>query len=370
MNPRASLLTAFLVPTSLLGDDVVFEKTQIDTAFRSEGVAVADFTGDGKPDLVAGNVLYVAPDWKMYALRKEKLEFPRKGYSDAFLCFADDLDADGDQDAIVVGFPGRQTRWYQNPGRPDGAWKSHLAVQSTPTENPDYLDLDGDGKRELIYGSTMAMVARPGKDPTRIWKQTAIGSQGRGSGHGLGVGDVNSDGRLDVVSPHGWWEQPADRKLGNWPFHDVHIAGGAQILVQDFDGDGKSDVLSSEPHRYGIWWLRQGAGDWRRHELDRSFSQPHAVHRADIDGDGLADFVTGKRYWAHNGNDPGAAEPAVLCWFQLQRKDGKASWKKHEIDNDSGVGLQFAITDLNGDSLPDIVTSNKKGVFVFVQKRR
>ena len=94
------------------------------------------------------------------------------------------------------------------------------------------------------------------------------------------------------------------------------------------------------------------------------------MHQADLNSDGLTDFVTGKRYWAHNGNDPGADEPAVLCWFQLQQVNGGATWKKHEIDKDSGVGLQFEITDLNGDKLPDIVTSNKKGVFVFVQKRK
>ena len=90
---------------------------------------------------------------------------------------------------------------------------------------------------------------------------------------------------------------------------------------------------------------------------------------ADFNGDGLMDFVTGKRWWAHTSGDPGINEPAILMWFQLSRKEGKPVWTKHVIDEGSGVGIQFVVTDVNGDGLLDVVTSNKKGVYYFEQRR-
>ena len=92
---------------------------------------------------------------------------------------------------------------------------------------------------------------------------------------------------------------------------------------------------------------------------------------ADVNNDGLQDVVTGKRFWAHGPNgdiDPNAA--AVLYWYELERENGNVKWIRHEIDNDSGVGTQFVVADVDGDSLADVVTANKKGVFVFIQRRK
>ena len=105
------------------------------------------------------------------------------------------------------------------------------------------------------------------------------------------------------------------------------------------------------------------------HEIDDSFSQAHTVCLADIDGDGLKDFVTGKRYYAHCGRDEGADEPAVLYWYELRREGGRPVWTRHTIDNDSGAGLNFEVTDVDGDGLLDVVIANKKGAFYFRQIR-
>ena len=92
---------------------------------------------------------------------------------------------------------------------------------------------------------------------------------------------------------------------------------------------------------------------------------------ADINGDGLPDFVTGKRWWAHGPKgDVDPDEPAVVYWFELTRKDGKPVWIPHQIDDDSGVGTQFEVADINGDGLLDIVISNKKGAHLFIQEAR
>lgn len=353
---------------------ISFIRYRLDPAFRSEGVAVADFNRDGKLDIAAGNVLYVGADWKMQPLLPEPREFDPKGYSDAFLCFAEDVNRDGWNDLIVVGFPGAETSWLENPGEAGGPWPRHLAIRQTGSESPCWTDVDRDGHKELVFMSTEgAAFSRPGEDPSQPWPIHPIASPNDPRpGHGLGVGDVNGDGRNDLVIPDGWWEAPADPDQLPWPFHPAKLGEAcAQMNVYDVDGDGDNDVLSSSAHNYGLWWCEQtpdvgGRGGWQLHEIDRSISQTHALHLADLNGDGLLDLVTGKRFWAHTSGDPGIDEPAVLCWFELRRQDGKPSWIKHEIDLDSGVGLHFQILDVNGDDRLDIVTSNKKGVYLFL----
>ena len=348
---------------------VSFRKHRLDDLFRSEGVAVADFNGDQQLDIAAGNVYYAGPEWKLVSMLAEPKAFNRYGYSDAFLCYADDLNHDARTDLVVVSFPGQQTRWLENPGAAGKAWPAHPALEKTGNENPAYIDADGDGSRELVFmGQAGCSFARPGDDPTKPWPVRAIAGPGHPSAaHGLGVGDLNHDGHLDVLIPNGWWQGPAAASPGPWTFHAVEFFGGAQLCVADLDGDGDNDVLGSSPHAYGISWCEQSPDGWKTHPIDDSVSQTHAIAVADINGDGLLDFVTGKRFWAHNGHDVGSFQPSLLCWYEQERREGRPGWVRHIIDAQSGVGLQFEIRDLNGDKKPDIVTANKNGVFYFEQ---
>jgi hypothetical protein len=353
---------------------VTFRYVKVDGAFRSEGVAVADFNRDGRLDIATGNILYLGPDWKPQPMLGAPKAYDPQGYSDEFLCFAEDIDRDGWTDLIVVGFPGAKTRCLRNPGRAGRPWKEFLAVEKTENESPDWVDVDKDGRRELVFVSEHGMAfARPGADPTRPWQiQVIAGPEEPRPGHGLGVGDINGDGRNDIVCPEGWWEPPADRARIPWTFHRAKLGfeAPAQMLVFDANGDGRADVVSSGAHRYGLWWYEQTAEGWTPHEIDHSISQLHALRLADINGDGLPDLVTGKRFWAHREGDEGIDDPAVLCWFEMKRESGKPAWVRHDVDFDSGVGLHFEVVDINGDGLLDIVTSNKKGVSVFVQERK
>lgn len=380
------LVCGVLTTPAIAADKIRFRRTQLDSTFRSEGVAVGDFNKDGKNDIAAGFVWYAAPDWKMHSLLKEAPKYNPKGYSNSFCTFAEDLNGDGWTDIVVVDFPGTPTWWFENPKVPGQTWKRHVLTPVTNNESPTMVDLDGDGERELIAAFSpdpkkpdgperkMAYMKRQ-DDPYKPWTIHAISAKAapgtRKYSHGLGVGDVNGDKRHDIVCAKGWWEQPATLSAGPWKFHAAPFGNkAAQMFVYDFDGDGDADVLSSSPHAYGIWWHEQrSGGKWQRHEIDISFSQTHGVCFADMNGDGLPDFVTGKRWWAHGGRDPGGNDPAVFFWFELQRQKGKPTWIRHQFDHNSGPGTQFEVADVNGDGRLDIVASNKKGVHYFEQQR-
>lgn len=363
---------AHQLPANVAHPSISFQKHTLDGTFRSEGVAVADLDGDGRLDITTGNMIYAAPDWSPSPMLGEPVQFNRKGYSDAFLCFADDVNHDGATDVIVVGFPGQQTFWLANPGQSDNRWTKHLAVRQTGNESPFYADVNRDGQSELVFmDGARCSAAGPGRDPTKPWTIRAIAARGDpGPGHGLGMGDVNGDHRPDIIIANGWWEGPRAGAQRPWQFHPAELFGGAQLCVWDFDGDGDQDVLGSSAHGYGIAWNEQTPAGWKRHQIDAATSQTHALHLADINGDGLMDFVTGKRFWAHNGHDPGSFEPAVLYWYELRRQRGRPQWTRHEIDLDSGCGLHIEIADVDRDGLLDLVTSNKKGVYWFRQRRR
>ena len=364
---------------------ISFRRVLIDPVFRAEGVAVADFNGDGKRDIAAGSVYYAGPNWEMHPILEKPNAFTPDQYSDVFACFSEDLNGDGRPDLITVDIPGKATSWFENPGAAGGPWQRHLGVPVTNNESPLWVDLDADGRRELIFGYSpdpekpdspqrRMAISRPGKDPYAPWPirtfSVAGGPGSRKYYHGLGAGDINGDGRDDVVVYEGWWEAPENKSLPEWTFHQANLGEHcAQMGVYDFDGDGSGDVLSTSAHKFGIWWHEQTPTGWQTHLIAEDVSQLHAVCLADVNGDGLMDFVTGKRWWAHMGRDPGADQPAVVVWYELTRKRGRPAWTRHTIDEASGVGTQFEVTDVGGDGLLDVVTSNKKGVYYFQQVR-
>lgn len=388
----SGLLILTLVATSWADDKssakptIRFKRTQLDSVFRSEGAAVGDFNNDGRADISAGSVYYAAPDWKMVSILEKPAEFDPHVYSVSFCNYADDVNGDGWMDLIVVGFPGADTSWFENPQSAGGVWTKHVCVEVTNNESPTYLDIDGDGKRELILGFApdpkdfdgpdrqMGFVS-PGSDVSQLWNKRPISAKGAPGttrfSHGLGIGDINGDGRNDVLVREGWWEAPAEASQAEWAFHAAPLGETcSQMYVHDFDGDGDNDVLSSAAHHVGIWWHEQTPTGWVTHEIDKSFSQTHAMCFADINGDGLPDFITGKRWWAHGpSGDPDSDKAAVMYWFEFRRQDGKPVWIPHQFDHDSGVGTQFEVADVNGDGLLDVVTANKKGANYFEQVR-
>ncbi|QDU29944.1 FG-GAP repeat protein [Anatilimnocola aggregata] len=373
-------------PAGKLAGKITFKKTTLDQRFRSEGVAMGDFNNDGKLDIAAGSVWYEAPGspgdksgWKMHAITPQPNEFNIKTYGDTFCNWAEDFNGDGRQDLLVVDFPGKPTWWFENPGNTDTPWPKHRAVPVTNNESPQYADVDGDGQRELIFGeaSGKLALARPAKQPNLDWRIQPIAAEANPNiqkfYHGLGVGDLNKDGKLDLFTPNAWFAQPADKATAEkepWQRTDVKLGPAqAHMYAYDFDGDGDADIVGTSAHRTGIWWYEQTDKGFVQHEIENKLAQTHALILADINGDGLPDLVTGKRFYAHNGNDPGEDEPPVIAWYELSRDAGQPKWTRHEIDDNSGVGTQFEVHDMNGDGWLDVIVANKRGVFYLEQVR-
>jgi len=372
------LCLALSVAVLAQAGDVAFEKTVVDTTFRGEGVATGDVNHDGKTDIITGDVWYAAPDWKMHEIRPVKQYKAKGGYSECFQNFAQDVNGDGWVDSIVVVFPGRECAWYENPQNKPGHWKKRIISKSCCGETVIYADLLSDGKPVLCYGvqpeGVVAWFSVP-KDLEKPWDMHPMSKPKSHSTqrftHGYGVGDVNGDGRNDFLCTKGWWEAPEDRTATPWTFHAVDLGPNcADMIVYDVDADGDNDIFSSSAHAFGIWWHEQTEpGKFVRKEIFKKYSQVHALILADMNGDGIQDLVTGKRHYAHNGHDPDGEGPAMLYWFEVQRPaKGKVEFVLHEIDNASGVGTQFEVSDFNKDKKPDIIISNKSGVFLFLQK--
>lgn len=359
--------------------DIPFKKHVLSTDFVSEGVAVGDVNNDGLVDIMAGPWWFEAPAWKKHEIYSPKLYVPEKEWSNSMLNFSLDVDQDGWIDFIRVDFPGKAVYWHQNPQGKDVHWKEYMIHATVGNESPGFYDIDGDGRKDILCGYVterqMIWLKSPVEKGDTTWTKFTISEKGTpGSetfSHGLGYADVNGDGRSDVIIREGWWEQPADTRSPSWTWHPANLGEPcSHMYAFDFNSDGHTDIFSASAHERGIWW-HENEGDgsnekFIRHLLTEEMSETHAVAFEDINGDGKKDFVTGKRYYAHMRQGTGALEPAYLYWFEYV-PGVQPRWIAHQIDDNSGVGLNVVAEDITKDGLTDVVIANKKGIFVFEQ---
>ncbi len=334
----------------------------------NETCAFADVNRDGRLDIISGENWFAAPEWTKHKFRE--LNFTNN-YVDAFSDLPMDVNGDGYPDVVTATWFDRKISWWKNPGKGRGPWVENPIDSGYSIEFAFLVDLDNDGKaRELLPQS--------GNPNTPLaWHELSGGKwikhvvSPKSWGHGIGAGDVNGDGRADILTPKGWFEAPADPRTGAW-VHHVEWDEAAHLgfmFVLDINGDGRNDILTAYSHDYGIFWLEQGPGGrWTKRMIDNSWSQPHALALADVNGDGRKDLVTGKRYMAHNGGDPGEREPLGVYWYEYRKgAGGGVEWIRHVIDYGSraGGGMQIAAADLDRDGDIDLACPGKSGLFLF-----
>jgi hypothetical protein len=349
---------------------VTFNKIIINADSKFEAATFADLNNDGKKDIFCGSYWYQAPNWEKHFVRpiREETEY----YVD-FAAFPADVDGDGLTDIVGASWHDQNVYWLKNPGDTDTEWPFFQVDNPGNIETLIAADVNGDGIKDILPNAVRALVwyeyqSNSSADNGVDWTKHQL--QNSAAGHGLGAGDINGDGRTDLIVPKGWLEQP-EKIDDEWMWHKEFELPKASIpiLVFDVENDGDADLIWGVGHGYGIYWMEQvtdaaGKRVWKQHEIDTEWSQAHFPILADVDLDGNSELVTGKRSRAHNGHDPGGSDP--LCVYYYKYISSKKQWDRFVVEDngDVGFGIYTSVEDIDGDGDVDILAPGKSGLFL------
>jgi hypothetical protein len=362
----APIATSAAEPLTVAPPGPGWKKHVIHQGVHTTNAVAADFTGDGKVDVIVNSGgktrLFVAPDWKEIILDAT----PGRDciHSEFF-----DVDGDGDLDWIGARYSPGLLFWLECPDKPlEQPWKYHLIDdQIDGTHGLLKGDVDGDGKFDLIANSAQPTgpfansaawfkVPKNARTAPRWERHIFADKDAPGLSHYLGFGDVNGDGRPDITlaakggptaAPgsgewFAWWEAPPDPRQV-WKKHLIadKQVGATNIVPADVNGDGKMDFIATRGHGRGVVWFE--APTWKMHVIHPTLLEPHCLAVADLDGDGDLDIAT-----------CGYGDRLAL-WFE---NDGKGNFKTHLIAKDQAA-YDIRVVDMDGDGDLDVLIAGQ-----------
>ena len=378
---RTPSLIAFagmlVLAQSAFAGDVKFRKVTVNAASLFEATTAFDVNHDGAIDIIGGGYWYEAPTWTKHKIRD--VEIFADGNPDGYAAQPYDVNQDGWMDFFEVNYRTRSFKWIENPGPSLGEWTAHTIAEPGPMESGRLYDVDDDGQLDMLVNNVRTpqwfqFVPKTLPDGSKTTEFIERKLPMELAGHGMAFGDVNGDGRNDVIGGKGWAEAPVDRINGTWTFHPEFELGGASVpfLVQDVDDDGDSDLLYSIGHGYGIFWLehsnQDGQRTWTKHDIDTTWSVAHYLLWEDLDQNGQPELVTGKRFRAHGDRDPGADDPQGIYRYEFNK--ASRMWTKYVISDDPivGWGLDGKAIDIDQDGDLDLLCPGRSGLYLLMNQ--
>lgn len=324
------------------------------TWLRSFGIDAADITGDGMKDIIAGRYFYRNPGGDMTA----PWERSDLGVNVDGMLF---VDVDGDKFGDVIAQALPDIYWMEALDENGRQWNATRVAQLPPT---DHINGQGyalaqvipRGKPEIVTVAQQSVhyIEIPENPVPQPWPTTQISDQVMAEG--VGVGDFNGDGYVDITAgreivenksyTYLWFENPGDGS-GDWEEHLVStdVLVPDRVAVADYNGDGYPDIAISEERYPGkepnasIYWFEH-PGDasqenWTKHLLTTQYSSNN-LDAADLDHDGDFDLVSCE----HKG-------PRQL--LEIFENDGQGDFTMHVIDRGKEMHLGARLDDLDGD---------------------
>ncbi len=389
-----AVLVGALMTQAASAEGVKWKKHDINPKSINEAAGALDVDNDGKIDIICGDTWYKAPNWTPHPTWKVKVQGT---YTFDFANMPLDVNGDGNTDIVTVSYFGKSVAWVENPGVTGKEWTYHEIGVPGSSECAVRVDLDGDGVGDILPNTVSALVwYSVEKNPNGkgvVFKEHNFSNHKGSWGHGVGSGDINADGRIDILTPNGWFESPADPKHDTWTWHADWNLGqtGIQILARDLDGDGLVDLIYGTGHAIGLYWAKQeksadGKVTWKKQLIDDEISSVHTLLWADLDGDGKADeLISGKRVYAHEA-EPGDIEAPIIAYYKFDKAKGgwdrsiiskgkkatnapkDAKLRNAQVDFEAGTagtGLEMTAIDIDGDGDLDLVAPGKSGLYLF-----